>query len=1289
MTQEKLIAQNNTAVQVEKESKWTKEQQLVIDVRNKNMLVAAAAGSGKTAVLVERIITLVTDEDSDIDIDRILVVTFTKAAAAEMKDRIRQRLEEMLESNPGSERLQRQATLIHNAKICTIDSFCSYVVKNYFYTLGLDPGFSMVSKSELKKLQNDVMNDIIEKHLEEDDEAFKDLLYAYSSGVSTEGFSKVIIDLWDKASSFPWPAEWLELSAALYAPNNASELNASVWMKSLLNDAREGATDAIALLNKALEICNDPNGPDSCIPIINTEIDNYNRIIEADTFESMQNAFMNPQATRWAVKKRADGVEVDAQLKEEAKGFRDDAKKLITTALTPIFKDSLESVLAKMELLRCNVDRLIAIAKEYGDALLSAKQKNGLYEFNDVEHFALDILREKDDASHGITEVARELADTYMQIMVDEYQDSNELQEQILTAVCKYENGQNDYFMVGDVKQSIYSFRRATPQLFMRKSKEYISHKLDYEQTDSVRIDLNKNFRSREEVLGITNQIFDIIMKQDMGGVLYDDDAALHRGSLDFVDAKADCRAELIIVDPNEQDVLNDSDELGAFTSRSATESGFESSDSDADTDADSELADMSAAKIEAGIVAKRITELMSDFQVFDKNNGSRPVRYSDIVILMRSLKNVGQEFVTALREVGIPAYLESENGFFDQPEIRFILNYLWLVDNSFNDISLASVLHSPIYNITNDEMLKLVTAYKRSARKSNHAAFYAAVYNMDAPSDNLKRFFDHLAILREMSGYEPVHVLLEKIISLTGCKNFYGTIAGGKRRTLNIDKLIDLAVNYENAGDMSVAGFARHVENMILQEEDPGLSSTLSEKDDVVRIMTIHKSKGLEFPVVFLSQTTHLFNDQDLRQDVIVSDKFGIGIKYRNANLRHKSDTLIHKWIAAGVKKESRGEELRMLYVAMTRAKEKLIITGALKGGAAAFDKLADGIFADTVSLTKRSAVSNYLTWIAQANRAFYNANGRGFDMDISFESPVSRANKMTVESADVDKIKKDFEALSAGNTVEAKRACEELENDLAFSYPYAITSNFKSKYSVSEIKHNAIHELEENNNDGQRIFECPDEEKYVPEFIRKQVLVGEDVASDKIADRDEADIAITDGSSAPAGTVYGTAVHRFFEMYDFARDDYATSIREQLKFMKTAHLLTDEQLQYIKPSRFTRFFESDLAKRMHNAAMNGKLYREQSFVYGATPKQLGIDPDDDTSRVLVQGEIDVFFEENNKLILLDYKTDRVDSSHELVARYKTQLMLYRDALNGAYDMPVEEILIYSMRLGETIDVR
>lgn len=1242
-------------------SKWTDEQQLVIDVRNKNMLVAAAAGSGKTAVLVERIITLVTDDNSDIDIDRILVVTFTKAAAAEMKDRIRRRLEDMLEDNPGNERLLRQSTLIHNARICTIDSFCSYVVKNYFYTLGLDPGFTMVSKAELKSLQSDVMDDIIERHLKDDDEAFKELLYAYSSGVSTEGFSKIIIDLWDKASSFPWPMEWLDKSMELYKPSSVEELNEIVWVKSLVEDAKKGAKDAIALLDRAIEICNLPDGPDSSIQIINSDIEIYNSIIEANSLLALQEAYAAKSYARWSVKKRADGAEVNPEHKEAAKACRDEAKKIFEAAYSDTLNEPADSILAKLKLLRASIDKLISVAKEYGTELLLAKQKKGVYDFNDIEHFALDILRDKSDETHCITDVAKELADTYMQVMVDEYQDSNDLQEQILTAVCKHEDGENDYFMVGDVKQSIYSFRRATPQLFMKKSEEYISHNSNYENADSVRIDLNKNFRSREEVLGITNQIFEIIMQPDMGGVLYDDAAALHRGSLDFEEAKADCKAELIVID-------------------SSASVGDTAPDADSgDGSNENTFADMSTARIEAGVVAKRITELMKGFTVFDKNSGSRPIRYSDIVILMRSLKNVGQEFVTALREVGIPAFLESENGFFDQPEVRFILNYLWLIDNSYDDISLASVLHSPMYNISNDEMLKVVTVYKSASGKKGKTPFYAALYNVENPSQEVQRFFEDLKILREMSGYEPVHILLEKIINLTGCRNFYSTILGGKRRAMNIDKLVDLAVNYENSGDMSVAGFSRYVKNMILQEEDPGLSSTISEKDDVVRIMTVHKSKGLEFPVVFLSQTTHIFNDQDLNNDIIVNDKFGIGIKYRNSATRQKTNTLIHKWIASGVKKESRGEELRMLYVAMTRAKEKLIITGVLKGGAEAYDKLGEGVFSNDITLNKRVSARNYLTWIAQADVAYRNAHGRGFDMDVIFEEPVSKLSNSVAEADGEEKIKGDFEAFALQDTSKAKQAYEALQTDFSFTYPFAITSNFKSKYSVSELKHDAIHQLEEEINDGERIFECPDEDEYIPEFIRKNNFV-EAEKSDNMSEAK---------NSAPAGTVYGTAVHRFFEMYDFARDDYRTSINEQYEYMKSAHLLTDEQAEFIRPGRFKKFFESKLAERMHKAATKGKLYKEQPFVFGASPKQLGLDDNDDASRVLVQGEIDVFFEEDGKLILLDYKTDRVDSESELVARYKTQLMLYRDALNGAYDMPVEEILIYSMRLGETINVR
>lgn len=1235
---------------------WTAEQQQVIDLRNRNILVSAAAGSGKTAVLVERIIKMITDKAHPVDIDRLLIVTFTNAAAAEMRERIGAAIEKALEENPSDEHLQRQLTLIHNAQITTIDSFCLYVIRNHFHEIDLEPNFRIGDEGELKLLKEDVLKMLLEKNYENQTEAFTDFVESYASGRNDAAVNDMILQLYEFSKSYPWPKEWLLSLTEGYAVSNEEELNQADWIKPLTENIKAVIKDVIALTEEALALTQAADGPYMYEKAINSDLEKYQAMAELDTFLEYGRALQNLTYERMAGSKNYEG---SVPKQERVKALRDKAKDIIKKINKQYFFCSAETMIAQLKQTKEMAAELVRLTVAFSDAFSAKKREKNLVDFHDLEHFALEIL--VDEETKEVKKTAEEFRDTFAEIMIDEYQDSNQVQETILRAISKEARGENNIFMVGDVKQSIYRFRLARPELFMEKYDTYST-----EESTAQRIDLHKNFRSRREVLECTNDIFYRIMDRDLGNVVYDAKAALYPGAVypDMVpdlnvaeDKVCSFAPEILLTDSNEE-VLEDTE----FSDKKL---------------------------LEAKLVSEKIKQLMSSQQVTDKKSGElRGLRYSDIVILLRSLNGWADQFVSVLNDAGIPAHTVSSTGYFSAIEVQTVLCMLRILDNPRQDIPLAAILRSPIAGLTDEELAEI-----RLADKS--LSFHECVLKLwedDAaedvnikaePSDmrqKLHKFYEMYSQLRQLVADTPIHELIELILKVTGYGNYAAAMPAGERRKANLEMLVEKAIAYENTSYKGLFHFVRYIDELQKYDVDFGEADLIGENEDVVRIMSIHKSKGLEFPVVFVSGMGKNFNKQDVRSKMVLHPELGIGLDFMDGRRRIKSPTIIKKAIAKQIDLENLGEELRVLYVALTRAKEKLILTGNKKDATEALEELrmeAEAFVSEQkplLYLTREEAMT-YLDWVLPALLSY----GEKYQITVvNAEELVVQEIKTQLDSA-VGKQERLLRLEQADEEI-----LKELEERFEQQYPYETDIARKNKYSVSELKHRAMRENFER--EQQELMPFFAEEPIVPcrpKFIRE--IEGEEF------------------EEISRGALRGTAVHRVMECYQFASGN---PVKEQLGQMLKNGMLTKEQAELVRLSSIEEFVNSEIGKRMKNAEQEGLLYKEKPFVMGFSREELmqfgfkdaaeGLEKAEPAAALsedltLIQGIIDVFWIEADGITVLDYKTDRIAAAEELVLRYKAQMDLYAEALNRVFagqGLKVKEKIIYSFCLEQVIFV-
>lgn len=1205
--------------------KWTSEQKKVIDLRDRDILVSAAAGSGKTAVLVERIVNRICVDNPPVDIDRMLVVTFTKAAAAEMRERVSRAIDSLKEQKPDDENLQRQSTLVHNALITTIDSFCLFVVQNNFAQLNLDPDFRIGDQAELKLMLKDALAQVFEdNYAREDNEEFINLIDTYSKGRNDSAVRQMVEDIYYKAGSSSWPRKWMNSLLRLYDIKSAKQLEDSEIIKEIVDYSRVLLEEAVQELTMAKDLASATPGLEKYALTLSEDIALFDGMADVTGYVGMQEFLNKISFGRIAVIRKFDG---DEKKKERVKSMRDATKKKVYGIKQKYFGMSIELMYEQLERQRPFVKELIRLSLEFYDAMEAVKTRKRVFDFSDIEHFALRIL--VDEQTLEPTETAREFSKHFEEIMIDEYQDSNQVQEDILTAISREHQGVGNMFMVGDVKQSIYRFRMARPELFMEKYNTYTS-----DDSAHQRIDLHKNFRSRNEVLDFTNDIFYKIMAADLGNVQYDDDAALYPGASY---PKETMRPELLLVDYKDEDL--------------------------------SEIIE-DKVQIEALLIANRIRSLMENGMVTDKKTGQlRAVQYRDIVILSRSVATWGNTVAAVLKDCDIPAHVESNTGYFSSYEIQVILSMLRILDNPLQDIPMAAVLASPIVGMDDEELAQIRSAFKGVSFAQ--AALSAMAGEDGYEDEKLKAFALVFERLRGAVADTPIHELLYRMLDETGFYRYASAMPAGKRRRQNIDMLIEMAAAYEKTSYKGLFHFVRYIDIQQKYEIDYGEADTAGENDDVVRIMTIHKSKGLEFPVVFVSGLGKGFNTQDTKSDLVIHEKLGLGLVEKTKSPRTKRPSLIRNEIESRIKRENLGEELRVLYVALTRAKEKIILTGGLSNAQKSFEKYRGNVNANQpISFGQREGAGCYLDWVIPAMLSYPDK----YTVSTVDATEFAARTAMDMAANDISKAQL-IGHISAADETKAKELAEEFD----FEYAYASDITKKSKYSVSELKHDSmVEKYDSTEREAERPkFLLEEKETYVPDFARDDEAGG---ASNESKEPKNA-------AGVNQGALRGTAVHRVMECLDFkslcdidTKDHVAVSafVKKSMDEMLKKGLITDDMYRLTRPKLIEQFISSDVAARMAQADKRGDLYKEKPFVM-------------DYEGVLVQGIIDVFWLENDKIVLLDYKTDRVNAAKELIDRYSTQLKLYADALGRIFStdgksIQADERLIYSFRLQQTI---
>lgn len=1208
---------------------FTPEQQKVIDLHDRNILVSAAAGSGKTAVLVERIIKMISDEEKKVDIDRLLVVTFTNAAAAEMRERISRAIDKGLEEQPENQHLQRQAALLHNAQITTIDSFCLFVIRNNFNDIGLDPGFRVADEGELKLLKKDVLTELLEQKYSEKEEAFFNCVEYFTTGSNDRQLEEFINKLYDFSMSYPWPEEWLREREKDYLVTSIGEMEKSPWCLYLMSYARTVLAECADKLSYAISLAECPGGPYFYGELLEKEREMLLKAADKESLSDLYETYGGISFGRLPGKKD-DSVEEG--LRKRAQQLRNEVKKQVEDIRTSYFSLSPEQVLSRMEMAAQPVETLMKLVLQFKEMLDERKRKENMIDFHDMEHFALNILLKKDEnGEYKASPAALEYRQFFYEILIDEYQDSNLVQELLLQSISGEEEGRFNRFMVGDVKQSIYKFRLARPELFIEKYNSYSK-----QDSERQRIDLHKNFRSRPEVLDSVNDLFYRIMGTELGGVAYDEDAALYPGAV-FPDYEGS-KTETILIEKNKESRL-------------------------------------SVREQEAVIIAGEIKRLIREFQVTDKETGKlRSARYKDIVILLRTTSGWAEEFKGIFEKEGVPAYVASRTGYFKAPEIRELLALLHVLDNPLQDIPLYGTLKSFFGGFTEEEIAQI----RGQEKKGKFLFENLTEYN---EKDELKKkaeaFIKKYELFRRRASYTPIHKLIQDILTETGYLEYVSAKPGGEQRHANVEMLLTKAAAFEKTSYYGLFHFLRYIQQLEKYQVDYGEADIADENADVVRIMSIHKSKGLEFPICFVAGLSKKFNRQDTTGRFIADVDMGIGADYIDSKRRLQSKTLRKNAIAMKLRQDSLGEEIRVLYVAMTRAKEKLFLTAVVSD----FEKLKE-------EMERGKELSDF------------NGNGRKLlpfsvladaDCYLDFLIPCIKEAKWIGSEEiiccgieDVVRIEaaKQRLLLSVGDNEIMTQLSEKFQRQ----YPFAFLSDLFVKTTVSELKKAGQEYLseestlyQEEDKSGYRseqaftkkLYEEPEIVPYIPSFIKEK-----------------------EGMS---GTDRGSAYHKIMELLDFKRfyrlfkegtqeNTIKEEILRQMEEMEKNEKVSASWRESVSPAKLYTFLKTPLAERMMKAADKDKLFREQPFVLGLPANRLN-SAFPETEMVLIQGIIDVYFEEDQKMVVADYKTDRVDTPDELIKRYQVQLAYYAEALEKLTGKKTEEKVIYSFALGREIE--
>ena len=1317
--------------------KWTVEQQAVIDSRNSNLLVAAAAGSGKTAVLVERIIQMITDKKNPIDIDKLLVVTFTNAAASEMRERVGDAIGKALDKNPENTHLQNQLVLLNKASITTIHSFCLEVIKSNFHKINLDPNFRIGDSTECTILKTEALEDVFEEMYKSKDTGFLNLVESYAEKRGDNELQNIILSIYSFAMASPYPKEWLIKSAEAFNIDENFKFEESVWAKSILDTVKIEVSGIEVNMKKALEEVEDILELETFTAKLKIEYLKVKDLLKAcntswdEVYEKMSS--MNFENYAKGVKRiPKDAPIYIKEAKDKAKSIRDKAKKSLEDIIQSSFYKDTENIVEEIKYLYPIVKAISSTIVKFEEEYSKRKREKGIIDFNDIEHFALKILTQRDEDGKILTDefensipsdIALAYRDKFYEIFIDEYQDSNLVQEVLLSTIAKIQTPNR--FMVGDVKQSIYRFRQAKPEIFQEKYENY-----GIEEGSLYRkIMLYKNFRSRAEVLDCANYIFENIMSKNIGEIEYTQKERLNLGA----NFKENDNESAIVGGPTEIHLIQ----------KSKVE------DLDENTEESQDEEEIDNIQLEARMVGKIIKDLMSKKEdgkvqmVYDKKlDAYREVQFKDIVILLRATSAWAPVFADELMNMDIPTYADIGVGYFDTIEIKTIMSLLQVIDNPLQDIPLLAVLKSPMFGFTPEELIDIRLEDKEKyfyeclqefadekvldVSKDNELIELGQVYeelediqsindfnvfsnfgdfneigqidldtqinkdlNMGDDSNYSNSSEDHqirkaqeflikLKDYKEKSLYMSTDEFLWYLYIKTGYYAYVGALPGGSQRQANLKILFERAKQFEETSFKGIFNFINFISKLKKSNTDMGSAKTLGENADVVRIMSIHKSKGLEFPIVICSGMGKNFNTQDFKKNILYHHSLGYGPQLVDFERRISFPSITKEALKNKINIENLSEEMRVLYVAFTRPKEKLIITGSTKKIENSIKKWASSID-NSPNISQYSILKgkNFLDWIMPSVLKHKDLENIRESMNLNINYIEDHPSKWMTKlwyKEDVLLDKKEDEKENNINEIlkninldePSTDYYEEIKEKLNFKYPYMFSVTKPASISVTEIK---------------KVQNTYEEDFSQSLFVQKQILkkplfIQESQEKEKIT-----------------GAERGTIVHLIMQVLDLNKVNNINDIKNQIEEFIKNGIITEKQSVVLNPFKIYKFFKSSIGKRMLNSEF---LKREQAIYTQIKMKDVYIHEqvlkgensiyNDET--LMLRGIIDAYFEENGEIVLVDYKTDFVTEENKdvVINRYKKQLDLYSEALENLTGKKVKEKCIYLFGIDEAI---
>lgn len=1202
------------------EVKWTNEQLQAIQEKNSNILVAAAAGSGKTAVLVERIIHKIIDEQ--MDIDKILVVTFTNAAASEMRERILEAIYKKLEENPENVHLQRQIILLNKASICTIHSFCLDVIHNHFYEIDLPSNFKIADTAEIDLLKQEVLDDLFEQKYTENDKNFIELLENYTNYRGDEALQELVLKIYKFIQSSPFPIKWLQEKLELLKIED-KDISQTIWGKLIIQTVDDDIQESIMQLEVTKSKMALYPEMTKFYQTISEDIINLQDLQKYNSWDELYIKLLNFNFSKWPVDKK-----VINDLKEDSKEIRDKVKKHIKEKTAKLLSCSQEQAVKDLKIITPILEKLSNLVTEFTKNFAEKKKEKNCIDFNDIEHFALKILL---DENNNPTEVAKKYKEKFEEIAIDEYQDSNLVQEAILTSISKG----NNIFMVGDVKQSIYKFRQARPELFLQKYDEY-KNKEEKAQEDNLKIQLFRNFRSRQNILNITNLVFESIMSKELGDINYNENEYLNYGA-NYPEPEEIKNyagiAELDIID------LKEDESITAFEGEEDEEEQERVEDD----------------VLEAKFVANKIQELLnSNYMVFDKKQGYRKIRPKDIVILLRATSNLSPIYEKELSDLELPVFSDTSGTYLDTVEIQTILSVLKIIDNPLQDIPLVVVLRSSICNFTDNDLITI----RLTDRNCN---FYEALIKTRLICEGdlknkIESFLEKLEKWKSISQYMPLDEFIWQIYLDTGYYQYVGLLPNGAMRQANLKTLFEKAKQYEKASFKGLFNFIQFIDKLKKQNGDLASAKLIGENEDVIRIMSIHKSKGLEFPVVFLCNSHKKFNMQDLNDNILLHQDIGFGPTIMDTTRKIKYSSIAKDAIKLKMKQETLSEEQRILYVALTRAKEKLYITGRSKDFTKYVqdkNKVLEMYESENIKLDAKlmKKANSYLDWIMYVylfnQGRTITLKGESYKLSDIITLNVSNkkdllkalAKEEVVEQIDLkEKIEQILKNKSEEENKKSEQALKEL---LEWKYDYIVDTTLPTKSSVTKIKQEKI-KLEEMLK-GIESEEVEYKKSYTPKFMQEDKKI----------------------SSAEKGTLVHLCIQRLDERKDYELKD----IQNMILNLVEKEIITQNEADAIDVDLIYQYTKSQLFEELRKAK---EVHKEQPFYINIPAKDVVSEAENSKKNILVQGIIDLYYiDKNDNLVLIDFKTDYIsnepNAKEKILDKYKVQLEIYKTALEQA----------------------